>query len=173
MKTPSILLSAILMAAITPAFAQATAGTQGMRMDHNMQDMPMNHDKQTMPMHQNGSEMKMMMDCMQMHQGMKDKDMTSGQGMQGMPMGKNMPCSNQTAQGTGVIEAIDTAKGTVTIKHQAIKSIDWPAMTMTFKADPPSLLQSIRVGEKVNFTLHPDGKDSIVTAMTPVKSNGH
>lgn len=46
-------------------------------------------------------------------------------------------------------------------------------MTMTFKADPPSLLKGVKVGEKVNFSMHPAGKDSTVTAMTPVKSNGH
>jgi Cu/Ag efflux protein CusF len=148
MRTRSILLGAILMAAITPAFAQATSGTQGMKMD------------QSMPMHQNASDMKMRMDCMQMH-----KNMQTGQGMQG----KNMPCANQTAQGTGVVEAIDTAKGTITIKHQAIASIHWPAMTMTFKADPPNLLKDVKVGEKVNFTLHPAGANSTVTAVTPVK----
>ena len=152
MKTRSILLGAILMATITPAFAQATSGTQGMKMDQSMQSMPM---------HRNGSDTKMMMDCMQMHQGMKDKNMKSGQGM---------PCANQTAQGTGVVEAIDTAKGTVTIKHQAIASIQWPAMTMTFKADPPRLLKDVKVGEKVNFTLHPAGKDSTVTAIEPTRS---
>lgn len=135
MKTRVILLSAILMAATTPAFAQSSSGMQGM------------------PMHQN-------MPCMQMGKGMP---------MNGMQMGKGMPCANQTAQGTGVVEAIDTAKGTVTIKHQAIASIHWPAMTMTFKADPPSLLQSVKVGEKVNFTLHPAGMNSTVTAIAPVK----
>jgi Cu/Ag efflux protein CusF len=117
-----------------------------------------------MPMHQNASDMKMRMDCMQMHQGMQNSS-----SMQGMPMGKNMSCTNQTAQGTGVVEAIDTAKGTITIKHQAIASIHWPAMTMTFKADPPNLLKDVKVGEKVNFTLHPAGANSTVTAVTPVK----
>jgi Cu/Ag efflux protein CusF len=155
MKTRSILLSAILMAAIPPVFAQATSGTQGMQMGQ---------DKQAMPMHQNGSDMKMMMNCMQMGKGMQNSS-----GMQGMRMGKNMPCANQTAQGTGVVEAIDTAKGTVTIKHQAVASIHWPAMTMTFKANPPSLLKDVKVGEKVNFTLHPAGANSTVTAITPVK----
>jgi Cu/Ag efflux protein CusF len=158
MKSCSILLGAILMATITPAFAQATSGTQG---------MPMGQDKQAMPMHQNGSNMKMMMNCMQMGKGMQNSS-----GMQGMRMDKNKPCANQTAQGTGVVEAIDTAKGTVTIKHQAIESIDWPAMTMTFKADPPSLLRSVKVGERVNFTLHPDGMKSTVTAIAPAKSAG-
>ena len=169
MKTRSILLGAILMAAITPAFAQATAGTQGTKMDHGMQGMQMNHDKQAMPMKESGSHTKMMMNCMQMGKGMQDKNMKSGQGMQDMQMGKNMPCANQTAQGTGVVEAVDTAKGTVTIKHQAIASIHWPAMTMTFNADPPGLLKDVKVGEKVNFTLHPDGANSTVTAIAPVK----
>ena len=155
MKTRSILLSAILMAAIPPVFAQAASGAQGMQMGQ---------DKQSMPMHQKGADMKMMMNCMQMGKGMQNSS-----GMQGMRMGKNMPCANQTAQGTGVIEAVDTAKGTVTIKHQAIASIHWPAMTMTFKANPPSLLKDVKVGEKVNFTLHPAGANSTVTAITPVK----
>lgn len=146
MKTLSILLSVILLAAAGPAFAQATSASQGM------------------PMHQKGSDMKMMMHCM--HMG---KDMQKGNGMQAMQMGKNMPCTNQTAQATGVIKAIDAAKGTVTIKHQAIASIHWPAMTMTFKADPPSLLKDVKVGEKVNFTLHPAGMHSTVTAIAPAK----
>jgi Cu/Ag efflux protein CusF len=93
--------------------------------------------------------------------------MHMGKGMQGMSAGKNMPCKTQTAQGVGVVKAIDTAKGTVTIQHQAIASIHWPAMTMTFKADPRSLLKSVKVGEKVHFTLRPVGKDSTVTAITP------
>lgn len=158
MKIRFILLSAILMATVTPVFAQATSATQGTKMNPNMQNMPM---------HQNGSSMKMMMNCMQMHKGMKmDKNMQMGQGM---PMSQNMPCSNQTAQGTGTIKAIDAAKGTVTIEHQAIESIHWPAMTMTLKADPPGLLKNIKVGEKVNFILHPAGMNSTVIAMKPVK----
>ncbi len=125
MKTRSVLLGTILMAAITPAFAQAAYGTQGTKMD---------------------------------------------QGTHDMPMGKNVPRTNQSAQGTGVIEAIDTAKGTVTIKHKAIASIHWPAMTMTFNADPPSLLKDVKVWEKVDFTLHPAGMHSTVTAIAPAKA---
>ncbi|HET7664415.1 MAG TPA: copper-binding protein [Rhodanobacteraceae bacterium] len=114
MKTRSILLSAILMAAIAPAFAQTTPDMKSMKMHQGMQNMPM----------------------------------------------------HRTAHATGVIQAIDAAKGMVTIKHQAIASIHWPAMTMTFKADPPGLLKSVKVGEKVDFTLHPDGMNSTVTAIS-------
>ena len=163
MKTRSILLGGILLAAALPAFAQSTSGMQNMKAGQSRSDMKM-HPKN--------------MSCMQMGEGMPMNGMpmssgTSGmpmsKGMRGMRMGKNMPCTNQTAQGTGVVEAVDTAKGTVTIKHQAIASIHWPAMTMTFKADPPSLLRSVKVGEKVNFTLHSAGMKSIVTAIAAVK----
>lgn len=93
--------------------------------------------------------------------------MKMDQKMPCMQMGKNTPRKNQTAQGKGVVEAVNQPKDTVTIKHQAITSIDWPAMTMTFKADPPSLLQSVKVGERVNFTLHPAGMNSTVTTISP------
>lgn len=92
-------------------------------------------------------------------------------GMQGMQMGQGTHTMQKggTAEGAGVVKAIDTAKGTVTIQHQAIASIHWPAMTMTFQADPPSLLKRIKVGEKVTFTLHPDGMHSTVTAVVPAQ----
>jgi Cu(I)/Ag(I) efflux system protein CusF len=157
MKTRSILLSGVLLAATLPGFAQSTSGMQNMKSGQTMSGMKM---------HQN-------MPCMQMAKGMPMNGMPMSSGTSGMPMGKNMPCSNQTAQGTGVVEAVNTAKGTVTIKHQAIASIHWPAMTMTFKADPPSLLRTVKVGEKVNFTLHPADIHSTVTAIASAKSTGH
>jgi Cu/Ag efflux protein CusF len=157
MKTHSILLGAILMASAMPALAQSASGTQSMKMDQSAQSMQMR---------QNPSHMQMMMDCMHMHEGTQSgQGMHMGKGTQGMSTGKNMPCKDQTAQGVGVVKAIDTATGMITIQHQAIASIHWPAMTMTFKAAPPSLLNSVKVGEKVHFTLHPAGKDSTVTAI--------
>ncbi|WP_343162744.1 copper-binding protein [Oleiagrimonas sp. C23AA] len=72
------------------------------------------------------------------------------------------------AHGTGVVKAIDTAKGTITLQHQAIPSIGWPAMTMAFKANPPGLLQKVKVGDTVRFTLHPAGMASTVTAISPL-----
>ena len=79
------------------------------------------------------------------------------------------PTAIRTAQGIGVIQAIDTAKGTFVIKHQPIASIGWPVMTMKLTADPPGLLRSVRVGERVRFTLRLDGVNSMVTAMSPAK----
>ena len=70
------------------------------------------------------------------------------------------------AQGVGVVKAIDTAKGTITLQHEAIGSIHWPAMTMPFKAASPDLLKVAKVGDKVQFTLHPAGMASSVTSIT-------
>ncbi len=73
------------------------------------------------------------------------------------------------AQGVGIVKAIDTGKGTITLQHQAITAIGWPAMTMTFKAAPLALLQKAKVGEQVRFTLHPAGIASTVTAIAPLQ----
>ena len=73
------------------------------------------------------------------------------------------------AQGVGVVKAIDTAKGTITLQHEAIAAIGWPAMTMAFKVASPDLLKTARVGDKVQFTLHPAGMDSTVTSIKPVQ----
>ena len=71
------------------------------------------------------------------------------------------------AQGVGIVKAIDATKGTITLQHQAITAIGWPAMTLTFKVDPPTLLTKVKVGESVRFTLHPAGMASTVTAISP------
>ena len=102
-----------------PAFTQNTSGMQGMKMDQSMSGMKMH---QNMPCMKTGKDMPM--------NGMPTGASSRGMPMdKGMRMGKNMPCASQTAKGTGVVETIDTAKGTVTIKHQAIASIQRPAMT--------------------------------------------
>ena len=74
------------------------------------------------------------------------------------------------AKGTGIVKAIDTVKNTITLQHEAITSIGWPAMTMAFKVTSPDLLEAAKVGDKVQFTVHPAGMDSKVTSIKPIKS---
>lgn len=73
------------------------------------------------------------------------------------------------AQGVGVVKAIDTAGDTITLKHEAIASIQWPAMTMTFKVASPELLKKAKVGDKVKFGLQPAGMAGMVTSIAPTK----
>lgn len=68
------------------------------------------------------------------------------------------------AKATGKVTAVDTAAGTITIDHSAIPAVNWPAMTMTFKADP-KLLAGVAVGDKVAFDLALKGSAGEVLAI--------
>jgi Cu/Ag efflux protein CusF len=80
------------------------------------------------------------------------------------------PQSDDSAQGfdadetnaVGVIQAIDTTAGLVTIESEPIGKLGWPAMTMPFKVSNPALLQGIEPGEKVEFQLKGADMASIV-----------
>ena len=88
--------------------------------------------------------------------------------MAGMP-GMAHDTKAAEAHGVGVVKAIDTTQGTITLQHQAIPSIDWPAMTMPFKVASPDLLKDAKVGDKVQFTVRQAGKDTVVTSITLLK----
>lgn len=86
-------------------------------------------------------------------------------GMSGMAMDND--AGAKTGSGVGVITAIDKTGKMVTIRHDAIPAVDWPAMTMAFKAAPPTLLDGLKVGEKIKFDVKVRGSDAEVTAVTP------
>lgn len=65
----------------------------------------------------------------------------------------------------GEVRKIDKAAGKITIKHGEIKSLDMPPMTMVFRADPPSLLDKVQVGDKVSFQAAKVGGTYTVTAI--------
>lgn len=85
--------------------------------------------------------------------------------MKGMAMTPAKPSAAKTGQGTGVIKAIDAKAGKLTIQHGPIPAIGWPAMTMGFKANPPILLNGLKVGEKIGFDVKAAGMDAEVTAI--------
>jgi len=72
-------------------------------------------------------------------------------------------------QSVGVVKAIDTAKGTITLQHEAIAAIGWPAMTMPFKVASPELLKHVKVGEKVQFAFRQAGAASTLTSIKAVQ----
>ena len=89
------------------------------------------------------------------------------QGMDPHMAGMEHAAQPADAQGVGVIKAIDAAKGTITLQHEAIKSIGWPGMTMAFKVASPDLLTAAKVGDRVRFGLKPKGMGGTVTSITP------
>lgn len=57
----------------------------------------------------------------------------------------------KTGTGVGVITEIDLKDATVTVKHEPIPALGWPSMTMPFRVNPPSLLDGLKVGQKIGF----------------------
>ncbi len=53
----------------------------------------------------------------------------------------------------GVIKAIDTAGGRITIAYDEVDALNWPAGTNSFPVSKTSLLNGARVGEKVRFRI--------------------
>lgn len=51
----------------------------------------------------------------------------------------------------GVLKAIDAAAGTVSVSHEPVASLGWPAMTMDFVLANPSLLGTLKPGSPVAF----------------------
>ncbi len=88
-------------------------------------------------------------------------------GMPNMPGMPNNAAAVKTGKGVGVITALDPKAAKITIKHGAIPSVGWPAMTMTFSAKPPALLKGLKVGQTVAFETRVQGATADVTAIKP------
>ena len=64
---------------------------------------------------------------------------------------------------TGTVRAVDLKQGTVKLSHDPIQSLNWPAMTMTFKAKDKAMLEKLKAGAKVEFSFEQSGKDYVIT----------
>jgi Cu/Ag efflux protein CusF len=51
----------------------------------------------------------------------------------------------------GEIRKLDKDAKKITIKHEAIKSLDMPAMTMVFLVNDAAILGALQVGDKIRF----------------------
>lgn len=69
-----------------------------------------------------------------------------------------------SATATGTVDRIDAAAGKITISHGPVKALDWPAMTMGFKATPEQVA-SVRAGQKVSFEFTSQGMDATITGI--------
>lgn len=92
-----------------------------------------------------------------------------GMDMKSMDMKSGDQKSNATHNGTGIVKEVNTKDGAITFSHDPIKSLNWPAMTMAFKAKDKQLLSSVKPGDKVDFTLVKQGNDYVVTSVKPNK----
>jgi Cu(I)/Ag(I) efflux system protein CusF len=66
---------------------------------------------------------------------------------------------------SGEIRKVDSDAAKVTIRHEPIKSLDMPSMTMVFKVKDKSMLDTLKVGDKVKFRAIDDGGALTVTEL--------
>jgi|GEM_PF-316270 len=63
------------------------------------------------------------------------------------------------------VRKIDLAQGKITLKHEAIKNIGMPAMTMVFKVVDPAMLNGIAVDDEVLFAAEKQDRKLLITAL--------
>jgi Cu/Ag efflux protein CusF len=51
----------------------------------------------------------------------------------------------------GVVNKIDAKANKVTIKHEELKNLEMPAMTMVFRVKDPAILEKFKVGQSIEF----------------------
>ena len=86
--------------------------------------------------------------------------------MKGMDMGKKPAAGAQAAhKATGVVKKVDPKTGTVTLAHDTVKSLNWPAMTMGFQVKDKVLLDKLQPGKKVEFEFTQQGRDYVITGV--------
>jgi len=61
---------------------------------------------------------------------------------------------------TGVVTKTDKDK--VTIKHEPVQSMNWPAMTMSFQVKDKALMEMLKKDQKVEFEFVQQGRDYVV-----------
>lgn len=82
-------------------------------------------------------------------------------------MGKMEKSSRPAAthKAVGVVKKVDPGKGVVTLAHGPVKSLNLPAMTMSFVVKEKPLFDKLRADKKVEFEFVQQGKDYVITTV--------
>ena len=87
---------------------------------------------------------------------MEMKDMSPSQ------MAKDAKPGKHSAKGT--VKSVDSKAQTVTLDHEPVKSMNWPAMSMAFKVQDKALMDKLGQGKKVEVEFEQRGKDYVITS---------
>jgi Cu(I)/Ag(I) efflux system protein CusF len=90
-------------------------------------------------------------------------------GMKDKGMAMDMKDMKDMDMSSGEVRKIDKDAQKITLKHGEIKSMDMPGMTMVFKVLDPTLLDKVKVGDKVRFNAEKRDGAIVVTEIEAVK----
>lgn len=138
-----------LLAAVT-ASGFALAQSDNMKDCEDMKGMDMKG------MDMKGMDMKDMkgMDMKSCKEMMKDKN-----------SGGKVANAAAVHKASALVEKVDPASKKVTLAHEPIKSLNWPAMTMGFVVKDKSLFRKLKVGKKVEVEIAKQGSDYVVMSV--------
>ena len=94
---------------------------------------------------------------------MKGMDMKGD--MKGMDMGKKSAAGDTSHTAKATVKNVDAKKGTVTLAHDPVASLNWPAMTMSFKVEDKALMKKLSNDKKVVVAFTKKGEDYVVTSV--------
>ena len=84
--------------------------------------------------------------------------------MKSMDMGKKpAAASTQAHVAKAKVTKSDAKAGTVTLAHEAVPTLNWPAMSMKFKVKDKALWSKLGKGKKVEVEFMQQGDDYVVT----------
>ena len=90
------------------------------------------------------------------NQSQQDKSMVMNQGsdMSDMQVSKDNPMlAEKMPKGRGKVVDVDVKSGHVTLNHEPIAALGWPAMTMGFTVKDSKQLSNLKAGDEVTFDL--------------------
>ncbi|RPH26876.1 hypothetical protein EHN07_11480 [Buttiauxella warmboldiae] len=79
----------------------------------------------------------------------------------------SMPMAAEIYHGHGVIKKV--SNDSLSIAHQPVAALNWPAMTMTFRLPETGALPVVNVGDTVDFTFSQQAEGYRLDSVTPAK----
>ena len=90
--------------------------------------------------------------------------------MAGMKMDAPQTTAGKVHKAKGILNSVDIKGAKVNLSHEAIPSLNWPKMTMSFKVSDKQGLAMLKPGQHVDFELSEKDKGQyVVTKITPAK----
>ncbi len=83
--------------------------------------------------------------------------------MEDMAMPASTTVTQKNIVGKGMVVSVDKAAGKVKLQHEAIPAIGWGAMTMDFKVTDKAVLEKVKKGEQIEFTLIKRGQEYLIS----------
>lgn len=71
----------------------------------------------------------------------------------------------RTLSTTGVVKKVHTDKHMLTIAHEPVPELEWPAMTMGFKATPEQIEQ-VQEGDTIQFEFTSEGMNNSIVSIS-------